>query len=123
MAHSDAPACGRHARTAFALYVGKTTDPGVVSTTKALSRMQGMATRSIQDFFDAHDASNPSLSRILFSRRRAVRASSAAVRNAPPQKVFHSRNRTTDSVMRAAITTYNKRFVRTALRAAEQAKR
>ncbi len=82
-----------------------------------------MATRSIQDFFDAHDAGNPSLSRILFSRRRADRASSAAVRNAPPQKVFQGRNRTTDSVVRAAISTYNKRFVRTPLRGTEQALR
>ena len=85
--------------------------------------MQGMATRSIQDFFDAHDAGNPSLSRAPFSRRRAENLSLAAVRNAPPQKVFQGRNRTTDSVVRAATLTYNKRFVRTALRAAEQAKR
>ncbi len=82
-----------------------------------------MATRSIQDFFDAHDAGNPSLSRAPFSRRRAESASLAAVRNAPPQKVFHSRNRTTDSVVGAATSTYNKRFVRTPLRGAEQAKR
>ncbi len=82
-----------------------------------------MATRSIQDFFDAHDAGNPSLSRAPFSRRRAEREFVATVRNEPPQKVFHGRNRTTDSVMRAAISTYNKRFVRTALRATEQAKR
>ncbi len=82
-----------------------------------------MATRSIQDFFDAHDAGNSSLSRILFSRRRAVRTSSAAVRNAPFHSVFHGRNRTTDSVVRAATTTYNKRFVRTPLRGTEQAKR
>ena len=82
-----------------------------------------MATRPIQDFFDAHDAGNPSLSRILLSRRRAEREFLATARNAPPQKVFQGRNRTTDSVVRAAISTYNKRFVRTALRAAEQAKR
>ena len=90
---------------------------------KALSRMQGMATRPIQDFIDAHDVGNPSLSRAPFSRRRAEREFLATVRNAPPQKVFQGRNRTTDSVVRAATTTYNKRFVRTALRAAEQAKR
>ncbi len=82
-----------------------------------------MATKSIQDIFDAHDAGNSSLSRIPFSRRRADRASSAAVRNAPSQNIFHGRNRTTDSVVRAAISTYNKRFVRTPLRGAEQAKR
>ncbi len=82
-----------------------------------------MATRRIQDFFDAHDAGNPSLSRAPFSRRRAESASLAAVRNAPSQNVFHGWNRTTDSVVRPATSPYNKRFVRTALRAAEQAKR
>ena len=82
-----------------------------------------MATRSIQDFSDAHDVGNPSLSRAPFSRRRAENASLAAVRNAPSLNVFHGRNRTTDSFVRAATSTYNKRFVRTALRATEQAKR
>ncbi len=82
-----------------------------------------MATRPIQDFSDAHDVGHPSLSRAPFSRRRTERASPAAVRNAPPQKVFHGRNRTTDSVVGAAISTYNKRFVRTPLRGTEQAKR
>ena len=78
--------------------------------------MQGMPTRSIQDFFDAHDAGNPLLSRAPFSRRRAESEFLAAVRNAPPQKVFHGWNRKTDSVARAAPSKYNKRFVRTPLR-------
>ena len=78
----------RQRSTSFALYVGKTNDPGLVSNKKALSRMQGMAIRPIQDFFDAHDVGNPSLSRSPFSRRRAERASLAAARSTHPQQVF-----------------------------------
>ena len=89
------------------------TDPGVISETQALSRIHGMATRSIQDFFDAHGAGNPSLSRAPFSGRRTGRASLAAARSTHPRQVFQGWSRTTDSVVRAATTTYNTRFLRT----------
>ena len=117
-------AAGRFRKThEIALLLFLHSGPGVASNTKALARMQGTATRSIQGFFKAHDVSHPSFGLAPVSRRRAEGASSSAVRNPPPKNVSHAWKLTTDSVVGAATSTYNKRLVRTSLRGTEQAKR